>query len=125
MKIKLAFLFYGKYELLFNLLYTVYLLEFKSMHIIIWEYTVKPEREEEFVKLYNSKGDWDRLFKKSNDYINTIFLKQVDTPFQYTTIDKWKTKEAYELFLDKYKLEYAKLDQQGGSLTVSENRLTL
>jgi hypothetical protein len=32
------------------------------MHVIIWEFTVKPEKVQDFIAAYKTDGDWAQLF---------------------------------------------------------------
>ena len=90
------------------------------MVIIIWQFEVRPEREEEFERVYGPSGAWARLFKEGEGYIGTQLLRTVGTPTRHVTIDRWTTKEAYENFRKTRYAEYEKLDRVCENLTVTE-----
>jgi heme-degrading monooxygenase HmoA len=93
----------------------------QTLHIILWEYQVKPERRSEFESIYSPNGAWAELFKKGIGYTGTEFLQDETNPRRYLTIDRWESKEDYETFLSQHKKEYRALDAQCDGLTESES----
>ena len=93
------------------------------MFIIIWEYHVKREKLSEFEKAYASNGTWAELFNKGSGYLGTeLFCDERDRQ-HYFTLDRWDSKESYELFQSQFGQEYKALDLQCEGLTSSENFL--
>ena len=90
------------------------------MHIIIWEYQVKPEQQAEFEKIYAANGAWVELFKKGAGYLSTELFQKTNLPLRFLTIDRWKSKDDYEAFLSQRQEEYKALDAQCEGLTESE-----
>ncbi|HSO13562.1 MAG TPA: antibiotic biosynthesis monooxygenase [Anaerolineales bacterium] len=93
------------------------------MFVIIWEFKVKPEKQNEFEKAYAPNGIWAELFKKSAAYWGTELLCDETRPYRYLTIDRWASKEVYEAFLLRREKEYKALDTQCEGLTESESLL--
>jgi len=91
------------------------------MFIITWEYQVKPEKQAEFKTIYSPNGAWVELFKKSTGYLGTELLRDGTNPRRYLTIDRWNSKEEYEVFLSQWEMEYKALDAQCEGLTESES----
>lgn len=91
------------------------------MHIIIWEYVVKPEMRSEFQRFYLSDGTWTELFKKNAGYLGTELLHDTINPYRFITIDRWASEEAYRSFHKSYRNEYQDLDKECESLTESES----
>lgn len=91
------------------------------MHIILWEYHVKPGRQPEFEHIYSPNGVWVELFKTSMGYAGTELLRDTKHPQRYLTIDRWQTKADYEVFLSQHETEYKTLDAQCEGLTDSES----
>ena len=90
------------------------------MFSILWEYQVKPEKRAEFVEAYASNGRWAELFRKSPSYLETKLLQDENHPGRYLTIDRWKSKAAYETFQSEWAKEYQALDLECEGLTVQE-----
>ena len=88
--------------------------------LTIWEYKVKSDKKNEFEKLYGQDGDWIKLFKKYSDYIKTELIKDLKNNDLYTTLDYWKSKEAYYNFKEKSKNEFSEIDKKGEKLTLEE-----
>jgi len=92
----------------------------KTEFVYIWKYIVKPENIYEFLTVYDTKGEWVRLFKKSNDYIQTKLFIDTNNPSSFMTIDYWKNKEARDLFIKTHQTEYEEIDRRCEDLTIKE-----
>jgi len=92
-------------------------------YLTIWEYKIKPEKKNEFEKLYGSRGEWVKLFQKFPNYIKTELHKDIYDPDHYTTFDYWKSKEAYYLFKQKSKEKFLEIDKMGEDLTLEEKHI--
>lgn len=90
------------------------------MHVIIWEFQPKSGSEKEFEKAYGANGEWVRFFKQGDGYLGTELLRREDGIRIYVTIDRWKSKNAYEAFRNKWRGEYEALDRQHESLMERE-----
>lgn len=93
------------------------------MYLIVWEYEVRPDRVAEFAALYGAEGAWSGLFRRADAYRGTELYADVARPTRFVTIDRWISQAAFEAFLPTVREEYARLDQQGGTLTIRELRL--
>jgi len=87
---------------------------------IVWEFQVRPGREEEFELFYNGEGLWAMLFRKSPDYFGTKLMRDLDTPGRYVTVDKWETAYDFERFKKTAEFEYNAIDGKCEELTESE-----
>ena len=90
------------------------------MHIIIWEYQVKPEKRSEFEEIYASNGAWAELFNKGTGYLGTELLQDEHYPHRYLTLDRWASKTEYEAFLSEWATDYKVLDARCEHLTATE-----
>ncbi len=93
------------------------------MYAIFWEYEVRPDQVAAFEALYGADGDWARLFRQADGYVETLLFCDTDRPLHYLTIDRWRSRAAYEAFTHASAPAYAALDLRGDALTVSEHRL--
>ncbi|MEO9967922.1 MAG: hypothetical protein ABJF11_19175 [Reichenbachiella sp.] len=93
------------------------------MYKVIWRYQVKPECVRDFLKIYDSSGEWAQLFSKSTDYIKTELFYETNAIQFFLTIDYWKSKKAFEEFYKTNKKEVALIDAMGDKLTVLEEKL--
>ena len=91
-----------------------------SSFAYIWEYQVKEVHLDAFEHAYGPHGDWVRLFKEANGYIDTHLHKDINNPFHFVTVDFWSTREAYEKFKARFSNEFEKLDEFCGEFTKSE-----
>jgi len=95
----------------------------RYLYTIIWDYEVKVERKSEFENIYSPNGQWAELFIKSEGYLGTEFLHDKSRSQRYLTIDRWRSKEAYELFLLQNENDYKALDATCANMTESENMI--
>ena len=93
------------------------------MHSIAWRYRVAPGCRAAFEALYGPDGDWARLFRRSGDYLGTTLYRDTADADAYLTIDRWRSRAAYDAFLHDDRADYAALDARGDALTVEEARL--
>jgi len=93
------------------------------MFVILWEYEVKPGREEMFEKVYGPRGDWALLFQTDRHYRETRLLEDVSHPRCYFTLDYWDTENDFTQFKVAHGAAYAELDRATEGLTLSEHRL--
>ena len=94
------------------------------MFVILWEYEVKPDREEMFEKVYGPRGDWALLFQSDPHYRETRLLRDVSRLHCYFTLDYWDTENDFVQFQAAHGTAYAALDRATEGLTLSERRLT-
>lgn len=91
------------------------------MHVVIWEFKVKTECTSDFIALCGGSGEWANWFQQSPDYIETDLLKLNETEGVFVTIDKWKSKSAYDQFYNSDPVTFNRLDQKGETYTLEEN----
>ena len=56
------------------------------MFIVIWEYQVKPDRQDDFESFYARDGQWSDLFRKGAGYLDTELLRHEKQLQLYLTI---------------------------------------
>jgi heme-degrading monooxygenase HmoA len=90
---------------------------------IFWEYEVRPGQVGAFEKLYGADGEWARLFRQADGYVETRLFRDVDRPTRWLTVDRWRSRASYEGFIRSAGPAYAALDRRGDALTVRERRV--
>ena len=93
------------------------------MHVVLWSYRVAPGCEADFQALYAADGDWSRLFGRSPAYLGTQLLRDAAEASRFVTIDRWRSRDDYDAFLESERPAYATLDARGDALTVEEMRI--
>ena len=93
------------------------------MFIILWKYQVRHEKQNEFIRIYDSNGAWAELFRKAEGYLGTELLQDETDPTCFLTIDRWETKENFEVFQSLFGNEYQELDAKCEGLTENETLL--
>jgi heme-degrading monooxygenase HmoA len=93
------------------------------MYEIFWEYEIHPGQAAAVESLYGADGDWARLFREAEGFVETLLFRDTDHPTRYLTIDRWRSRAAFDAFVESAGPAYAALDRRGDALTVSERRL--
>lgn len=93
------------------------------MFVIVWAFRPNPAREAEFVEAYGPAGAWVTLFRTDPRYLGSELLRPADGSGRYLTVDRWRTRAAFEAFRAARRDEYDALDRACEALTASEERL--
>jgi len=89
----------------------------------LWEFSVEPERLEEFQREYGPSGAWVALFRRAPGYLDSRLLRDRADPRRFITIDRWTSAEAYRSFHSAFAREYAALDARCAHLSARETSL--
>ena len=92
-------------------------------YVVIWEFHVRPAKEEEFERVYGPEGDWAQLFRRAEGYIRSELLRDREVWGRYLVLDHWGSAAQYEAFHAAHAADYAALDQRCESLTLREVRV--
>jgi heme-degrading monooxygenase HmoA len=92
-------------------------------YVYIWRYVVRPGSEAAFEAAYGPDGDWVRLFKEADGYLDTQLLRDQADPRTYLTIDRWTSRAAWEAFRTARAAEWDEIDQRGEDLTEREEEM--
>jgi len=94
-----------------------------SIFAYIWRYTIRPEREAEFLAAYTADGEWARFFGRDLAYIRTDLLRDADRPDVYLTVDYWKSRADRDRFKEENLAELDDIDKRCEDFTLSEEFL--
>ena len=108
-------------------------LKLTFMHLIIWEFAVREEHLEDFIRAYDANGDWAKLFRLAEGYLGTQLLRSSQNPnvfptvdfltIDFLTIDRWESAACFEKFQQRFATEYKKLDARFEGYTLSERKV--
>lgn len=93
------------------------------MFVRVWEYDVRPQRREEFVRTYRSGGDWARLFARHPGWMATALLVDTGNSNRFVTVDRWVDAPSWQAFRSQWAAEYDSLDRRCAALTVAQLEL--
>jgi hypothetical protein len=93
------------------------------MFLVLWEFEVKPGREQRFEEVYGSGGDWESLFRTDASHAGTRLFRDTTRSGVYLTADYWLSRKSYEEFLTLRRSEYKALDAACEDLTLSERHI--
>jgi heme-degrading monooxygenase HmoA len=90
------------------------------MFICVWEFMVTEGAERDFERIYGMDGAWMELFRQSPDYISTELFHDTADTRRYLTIDRWKSKSAFDDLKRRWRDQYLTLDGRCNCLIDSE-----
>jgi len=94
-----------------------------ARYAYIWEYTVRPDRVDDFERLYGPEGAWSELFRLSAGYVSTVLLHDRRRSDRYVTVDHWESYEAWLEWRGRFDAQFDELDQRGDELTTQEREI--
>lgn len=92
----------------------------RAAYVCAWEYVVRPDRLEEFERIYGPDGEWAQLFRAAPGYQGTELFRDRSQPTRFLTFDYWASREAWERFRRTARDAYAELDARCEQLTERE-----
>jgi quinol monooxygenase YgiN len=93
------------------------------MFSYLWEFTVRPDRLEEFLAAYGPGGDWELLFGRDPAFLRTELLRDCSNPQRFVTVDRWTSRAACLGFRERFREELAAVDERCAQLTTEERHL--
>ena len=60
----------------------------------LWEYRVEADQLTEFLRLYGPDGEWVRLFREAEGFVETHLLRDAGDRGRFVTIDYWVSRAA-------------------------------
>jgi len=91
------------------------------MHVIIWEFTVRPEQAPTFEATCGPGGAWVRLFRGAPGYLGTELLAAGDS--RYLTLHHSRHSAAFERFRHRAAADYQALDTRCRALAAGEREI--
>ena len=89
-------------------------------HVRIWRFEPAPGREHEFAAAYAGDGPWARLFGQADGFVGTTLLAPDQPGGPWLTLDRWRSRAAFERFQAEHGDAYRALDVELEPLTVEE-----
>ena len=66
------------------------------MIAVMWQFDIKPGKEQEFEEFHGAAGEWTAVNRYSRSYIGTSFLRDQAEPSRYVLIEYWSEMVVYE-----------------------------
>jgi hypothetical protein len=87
--------------------------ETENMVRIVWEFTARADKIQEFEKFYADSGPWTVLFCKNSGYHGSVLLRDMEQPRHYLTMDRWDNAATVRAMRERFAAEYEELDRAG------------
>jgi hypothetical protein len=63
---------------------------------VVWQFQVKPGKQQEFERFYGADGEWSKLARRSRSFLGSSFLRDQATDTSYLLIEYWSEMVVYE-----------------------------
>jgi heme-degrading monooxygenase HmoA len=90
---------------------------------IVWVFEARPDRLPEFENVYGVDGNWAKLFRTAEGYIDTALLRDLEKANHFLVIDRWHNRESFDSFKQHHAAAYDELDRQCEELTLVESKI--
>jgi heme-degrading monooxygenase HmoA len=93
------------------------------MIAIVWQFEVKPGREDEFEQMYGVDGEWTKLNRQTRSYLGSSFLRDQSRASRYIVVEYWSEMLVYEQHKVYRSDAIASLEQRSAALVESTEPL--
>ena len=95
------------------------------MVAVVWQFTVREDKTEEFERFYGADGDWTKLSRRSRSFIGSSFLKDLAIPTRYLLVEYWSEMLVYEKHTADFDAQIKALEERRREFTASVESLGL
>ena len=86
------------------------------MVAIMWQFTVKDRREDEFEQFFGADGEWNATNRLTRSFLGTSFLRDQTSQSRYILIEYWSEVVVYEQHRAYRSDALVKIEEQRDSL---------
>jgi heme-degrading monooxygenase HmoA len=86
---------------------------------VVWQFDVKPGREDDFERFYGAEGEWTAVNRHSRSYLGTSFLRDQSSTARYLVIEYWSEMLVYEQHRSFGAAEMTKLEARRSELVAT------
>jgi quinol monooxygenase YgiN len=86
------------------------------MVAIMWQFTVKDRREDEFEQFFGADGEWNATNRLTRSFLGTSFLRDQTSQLRYILIEYWSEMVVYEQHRAYRSDALVKIEEQRDSL---------
>jgi quinol monooxygenase YgiN len=83
---------------------------------LVWQFDVKPGKQDEFEAFYGADGLWTTLSRRSRSYLGSSFLRDLAVANRYLVLEYWSEMVVYEKHHADFQDEVARLEQERNAL---------
>ena len=63
---------------------------------VVWQFQVKPGKQQEFEQFYGADGEWSKLARRSRSFLGSSFLRDQASNTTYLLVEYWSEMVVYE-----------------------------
>jgi hypothetical protein len=89
------------------------------MIAIVWQFEVRPGRNEEFEEFYGANGGWTSMNRRSRSYLGSSFMRDQSVDSRYLMVEYWSEMVVYERHKLNQKDDIVELESRRNALVAS------
>ena len=93
------------------------------MIAVVFQFEVKPGREDEFEQLHGADGEWTSLSRQSRSFIGSSFLREFTASPRYLLVEYWSEMIVYERHRRDLGTEIDRLERHREDMVTSTTSL--
>lgn len=66
------------------------------MIAVVWQFQIKPGKQQEFEQFYGADGEWSTLARRSRSFLGSSFLRDQASDTSYMLVEYWSEMVVYE-----------------------------
>jgi quinol monooxygenase YgiN len=90
---------------------------------VVFQFEIKPGREDEFEQFHGADGEWTALSRQSRSFIGSSFLREFSSPPRYLLIEYWSEMIVYEHHRKNLAAEMGELERRRTDMVSSTTSL--
>lgn len=87
------------------------------MVAVVWQFTIKENKGEEFERFYGADGEWTRISRRSRSFLGSSFLRDLAVPSRYLLVEYWSEMLVYEKHVTDFTREMKMLEERRDAFT--------
>ena len=82
------------------------------MIAVVWQFQVKPGKQQEFETFYGADGQWSTLARRSRSFLGSSFLRDQASDTSYLLVEYWSEMVVYERHRQSFVTDIRTLEQR-------------
>ena len=82
------------------------------MIAVVWQFQVKPGKQQEFETFYGADGQWSTLARRSRSFLGSSFLRDQASDTSYLLVEYWSEMVVYERYRKSFVTDIRTLEER-------------
>jgi quinol monooxygenase YgiN len=79
---------------------------------VVWQFQIKPGKQQEFEQFYGADGEWSKLARRSRSFLGSSFLRDQASDTSYLLVEYWSEMVVYERHRNSFVTDIRTIEQR-------------